>query len=69
MFARGQAWALEGLIPAYRVLKNKELYDVINDTVDMLIQSQSECGAWHYNLTKPLMGFDCKGFQLSHTIF
>lgn len=64
MFARGQAWALEGLIPAYRVLKNKELYDVINDTVDMLIQSQSECGAWHYNLTKPLMGFDCKGVPI-----
>lgn len=64
MFARGQAWALEGLIPAYRVLRDKKLYHIIDSTVDMLVHYQTKDGAWHYNLTKPLMGLDCKGVSV-----
>lgn len=59
-FGRGQAWALEGLIPAYRVLGGKELKEVIQATIDTLLQKQSKDGGWYYNLMKPLMGTDCK---------
>lgn len=60
MFGRGQAWALEGLIPAYRVLKTIELKRVIKETTDNLIKEQLHNGGWSYNFTKPLMGEDCK---------
>lgn len=59
-FGRGQGWALEGLIPAYRVLKKKELKQVIDDTVRTLLRMQLKDGGWSYNLLKPLMGVDCK---------
>jgi uncharacterized protein YyaL (SSP411 family) len=48
MFARGQAWALEGLIPAYRVLRKEKLKQVIDATISNLLE-------------KPLLGEDCKG--------
>lgn len=60
MFGRGQAWALEGLIPAYKALKTQELKKVIDDTVDTLIRLQNKDGGWAYNLSRPLMGVDCK---------
>ena len=60
MFARGQAWALEGLIPAYRVLKTKTIKDVIEKTIGNLIQKQLQNGGWAYNLTRPYYGEDCK---------
>ena len=60
MFARGQAWALEGLIPAYRVLKTIELKQVIEETTNNLLKEQLQNGGWAYNFTKPLMGEDCK---------
>lgn len=60
MFGRGQAWALEGLIPAFEVLKDQKIEEVINDTVLNLVNVQDKTGGWAYNLTRPLMGIDCK---------
>ena len=60
MFGRGHAWALEGLIPAYEVLKDEKLKTVIDDTIDTLLRLQDRSGGWAYNLSRPLMGIDCK---------
>ena len=64
MFGRGQAWALEGLIPAYKVLKDKKIKTVIDATIDNLIKVQCKNGGWAYNLAKPLMGEDCKAVSV-----
>ena len=64
MFARGQAWALEGLIPAYKVLKDERIKQVIDKTVDNLLREQLRNGGWPYNLTKPLLGEDCKAVSV-----
>lgn len=64
MFGRGQAWALEGLIPAYKVLKDDKIKMVIDATIDNLIKVQCKNGGWAYNLTKPLMGEDCKAVSV-----
>jgi len=61
MFARGQAWALEGLIPAYRVLEADEIKQVIEATISNLLKKQLQNGGWAYNFSKPLLGEDCKG--------
>ena len=61
MFARGQAWALEGLIPAYRVLRANEIKRVIDSTISNLIGKQLKNGGWAYNFSRPLLGEDCKG--------
>lgn len=61
MFARGQAWALEGLIPAYNVLKKEHIKQVIDITIDNIIGQQLKNGGWTYNFSKPLLGEDCKG--------
>lgn len=60
-FGRGQAWALEGLIPAYIVLRDKGIEKVIDETVARLLESQNRDGSWPYNLSRRLMGDDCKG--------
>lgn len=64
MFGRGQAWALEGLIPAYKVLNEEHIKNVINDTINNLIRVQHKNGGWAYNLTTPLMGEDCKAVSI-----
>lgn len=64
MFGRGQAWALEGLIPAYKVLKDERIKLVIDDAISNLICVQLKNGGWAYNLTKPLMGEDCKAVSV-----
>lgn len=64
MFARGQAWALEGLIPAYIVLKEQKIRTVIETVIDKLITSQTKHGSWSYNLTRKLMGEDCKAVSV-----
>lgn len=64
LFARGQAWALEGLIPAYKVLKYERIKQVIDKTVDNLLREQLRNGGWPYNLTRPLMGEDCKAVSV-----
>ena len=64
MFGRGQAWALEGLIPAYKVLKDEQIKEVIEETVDNLIRLQLKNGGWSYNFAKPLLGEDCKSVSV-----
>lgn len=64
MFARGQAWALEGLIPAYKVLKSNQIKTVIDNTIDTLLKQQCKNGGWPYNLTRKLMGEDCKAVSV-----
>lgn len=63
-FGRGQAWALEGLIPAYKVLRSEPVERVVNDTISTLLSYQLKNGGWSYNLLKPLMGEDCKATSL-----
>ena len=60
MFGRGQAWALEGLIPASKVLNNKKIDTIIENTIFTLIRTQTNEGGWPYNISRPLMGIDCK---------
>lgn len=64
MFGRGQAWALEGLISAYKVLKDETVKMVILSTIDHLLEKQCKDGGWAYNLTRPLMGVDCKAVSV-----
>ncbi len=59
-FGRGQGWALEGLIPAYKVLKDENIKVIIKNTINTLLYLQKKDGGWSYNLLKPLMGDDCK---------
>jgi len=60
-FGRGQAWALEGLIPAYIVMQTNELKQIIIHVTDYIIKNQQKTGAWPYNFCKLFMGPDCKG--------
>ncbi|MBO6526348.1 glycoside hydrolase family 88 protein [Erythrobacter sp.] len=60
-FARGQAWALEGLIPAYKALGAAEIEEVVEAIVRSLLQAQLANGGWAYNLSRPYYGEDCKG--------
>lgn len=64
MFGRGQAWALEGLIPAYKVLKDDYIKIIIDSTINNLIKAQLKNGGWAYNLSKPLLGEDCKAVSV-----
>ena len=48
IFARGQAWALDGLLSAYSVLKNKKYLDIILTIAKYLIKNQNKNGSWHY---------------------
>ena len=63
-FARGQAWALEGLVPAARALSSDWIEAVATDVVDVLLARQMHDGGWAYNLSHPLMGQDCKGIPV-----
>lgn len=60
-FSRGQAWALEGLIPAYFVLKDDYLRIIIENCISNLLRNQNSDGSWSYNLSRKFMGDDCKG--------
>lgn len=64
MFGRGQAWALEGLIPAYRILKDNYIKEVVDSTINNLIRVQCTNGGWPYNFSHPLMGEDCKAVSV-----
>ena len=64
MFTRGQAWALEGLIPAYEVTQSIKIREVITNTIDTLRSKQLNNGGWPYNLSQPLLGEDCKGVSV-----
>lgn len=60
-FARGQAWALEGLIPAYQALKSDWLEEVILSNISTIKGQQLSNGGWAYNFDKAYLGEDCKG--------
>ena len=64
MFGRGQAWALEGLIPAYKVLKDDIIKNIIQATINNLLERQCRNGGWPYNLVRKLMGEDCKAVSV-----
>ena len=68
IFARGQAWALEGLIPYYEMTEDVKIKKIIEQVVDHLLQKQSGNGAWLYNLRSGFMGwatgYDNKGTPL-----
>ena len=59
-----EAWALEGLIPAYRILKTDKIKEVIQITVSNLLEKQLYDGGWAYNFSRPLLGEDCKGVSI-----
>lgn len=63
-FARGQAWAMEGLIPAWKVTKDENCKRVLDLLANTLVKQQSKNGGWAYNIAKPMMGQDCKGVAL-----
>ncbi len=60
MFGRGQAWALEGLIPYYSLNHDETVKNVIDSTINTLLHEQTKDGGWPYNLTRKMMGIDCK---------
>ena len=60
MFGRGQAWALEGLLPYYEVTKDARTAGAIETAVRTLLDNVTPDGAWPYNLSRKLMGIDCK---------
>lgn len=63
-FARGQAWALEGMISVYKVNSDDALREIICRLSDYLVSKQNKDGSWSYNFAKPLMGNDCKGIPV-----
>lgn len=63
-FARGQAWALEGLIPIAMISEDTELEMVVDGIVDVLLESQRSDGSWAYNLEHRYSGADCKGIPV-----
>lgn len=68
IFARGHAWALEGMIPFYELTHDATIGKVIDETVTFLLQSQQRCGGWLYNLRSgPIgwfSGYDNKGIPV-----
>lgn len=60
-FARGQAWALEGLISTYRVTNDQVIASKIDETVSMIVSKQHGNGGWSYNFDRSFLGEDCKG--------
>lgn len=62
-FSRGQAWALEGLIPAYKILRDNDIKNIIDRLISNIISHQIGNGGWPCNFQwkRYLMGEDCKG--------
>ncbi|MGB4592258.1 MAG: glycoside hydrolase family 88 protein [Coriobacteriia bacterium] len=60
-FARGQAWALEGLIPYYQMTGDSVVEQLIVDVTSRLVERQNFSGGWPYNLSRARMGEDGKG--------
>lgn len=60
-FARGQAWALEGLIPAYKALQEEWIVEIIEANTAAIMAQQLKNGSWPYNFDRRYLGEDCKG--------
>jgi rhamnogalacturonyl hydrolase YesR len=68
-FSRGQAWALEGLIPLYLETKDNKLYEIIDNVINQIVKNQHYTGTWPYNISRKIYGFDPKGISiLSYSI-
>lgn len=63
-FSRGQAWALEGLMPAYDMLGDEGIKATVDGIAGYLVAQQSSDGGWAYDFSKPLLGQDCKGVSV-----
>ena len=63
-FARGQAWALEGLIPVATITADGELEGIVESIVEVLLANQRTDGSWAYNLDHRYSGSDCKGIPV-----
>lgn len=50
IFARGQGWVLDGLISAYKVLKEEKYLEKILACAGYLVEHQNENGSWNYLL-------------------
>lgn len=61
MFARGQAWALDGVLATYNITSNEKYLAVLRAVANTLINYQSTEGAWYYHLNNPKTGLDAKG--------
>jgi hypothetical protein len=68
IFARGMAWALEGMIPYYELTLDPLIGRIIDETVDFLLSRQHPSGGWRYNLRPGpvglFSGFDNKGIPV-----
>ena len=60
LFARGQAWALDGLISVYTLTRDKVIESNILNAIDELMKYQNEDGSWNYVLNKPKWGIGNK---------
>ena len=60
-FARGQAWAFEGLLPIFRHTNDIRIRQVLDRCFSTMLKNQRKDGSWHYNLSKKYLGTDCKG--------
>ncbi len=56
IFARGQAWALDGLISAFSLFEDKKYLDVILKVARYLVKKQNSNGSWNYFLNFRLLG-------------
>jgi len=65
-FSRGQAWAMEGLIPVYLVTKDKALFELLETVTKTIAEHQKKDGGWYCNFqrARSLMGEDCKGVSV-----
>lgn len=55
-FTRGQAWALEGLISWYAVVKEENIYQIISNLIKTLVKFQNKNGSWNYIADNPKSG-------------
>jgi len=64
-FSRGQAWAIEGLIPVYSITKDSNIFEILETVSSSIVKNQLKNGGWYCNLqkTRSLMGEDCKGIS------
>lgn len=61
IYGRGQAWALDGLISAFKVLKEERYLEKILACADYLVEHQNENGSWNYMLNNKNSGECNKG--------
>lgn len=60
-YSRGQAWALDGFVSAYKLLKHKNTLSVACDIANNMVRHQNKDGSWDYIGDDPYSGKDNKG--------